>query len=257
MEPRADLVELQRTFAPPAGLNRSRPREVRLTANGVALLIAAVVLFAGAVAAFALLSREAVQQANVRRDLAEHGVDAVAEVTRLWRSTGDSHQPWVAYRWTAGGRTLGGELKVRLATWNSLHVGSPLAIRYNPSDPRHSVLAGTEPQALPLGVAYLASALLVVGGLGCILLLRQQRQLLRDGRAAPAIVVKRAKHQTQHGGSVVTINYEFPLLSGATARGRTQMGRNAPAVGAVLCIVYDTDRPRRSTPYPMKLVRLA
>jgi hypothetical protein len=257
VEPRIDLVQLQQTFVMPPGLGRSRPRETRLTANGVALVIASVTLLASSVVVFVLLSRLAIQQADVRRHLAEHGEDAVAGVTRLWRSTGDSHQPWVAYQWRAGSLTYGGQLRLRLATWNTLHIGSPLAIRYDPSDPSRSVLAGTEPSTLPLWAPPLASSSLLAGGIACLLLLRAHRQLLRDGRAAPAVITKRRKISTQHGGSYVSIAYEFPLLSGATATGRSQASRNPLAVGGVICVVYDSDRPRRSMPYPFKLVKLA
>jgi hypothetical protein len=257
VEPRIDLVQLQRTFVTPAGLDRSRPRETRLTANGVALVIAAITMLGASIVVFVLLFRQATHEADVRRNLAGHGVDAVAGVTRLWRSPGDSHQPWAAYQWSVGSLTYGGQIRLRLATWNALRVGSPLAIRYDPSDPGRSILAGTEPPALPLWVPPLASSALVVGGIACLLLLRVHRLLLRDGRAAPAIVTKRRRVSTQHGGSYLSIAYEFPLLSGATATGRSQAVRNPPAVGDVMCVVYDPDRPRRSMPYPLKLVRLA
>jgi hypothetical protein len=62
-------------------------------------------------------------------------------------------------------------------------------------------------------------------------------------------------HPTTHGGSHRTISYAFPLLSGAMATGKSDSTRKAPETGAVLCIVYDPDRPRRSQPYPIPFVR--
>src|SRR5262245_2993559 len=65
--------ELIRRFVPPPGLERSRPREVRLTATGKALIIVAVILFAGAVAAGAGMQHIAQRQLDARRAMAEHG----------------------------------------------------------------------------------------------------------------------------------------------------------------------------------------
>ena len=73
METRSTLAGLQRRFVPPRGLDRSRPRDVRFTAGGKALLVAAILLFAGAVAAGIGLQRAALRDAAVRQSLRDAG----------------------------------------------------------------------------------------------------------------------------------------------------------------------------------------
>jgi hypothetical protein len=227
-----------------------------LTPGGEAIVVVASMLFVLAVAAFAFLSGEVARQAEARRDLVERGVDVSADVVRLWRTSGDSHQPRVAYRYATGSDTYEGESRIALASWRTLAVGSSIRIRYSQANPRVSVLAGREPQALPIWVPILVSAALVAVGTVCLVWPRRQWRLLRDGRAAPAIVTKVVKHHTQHGATFRSIAYSFALLSGATATGKTLTSRTPPEIGSVMCVLHDPDEPARNAPYPLKLVRL-
>jgi hypothetical protein len=78
-----------------------------------------------------------------------------------------------------------------------------------------------------------------------------------DGRAAAAVVTAIVNHATSHGGNQRSIKYTFPLLSGAIAKGKSDAPRKPPAIGSVICIVYDPDRPQRSRSYPFPFVRTA
>ncbi len=94
-------------------------------------------------------------------------------------------------------------------------------------------------------------------GLLCLFAIQKQRRLLTDGRAAPAIVTAHHRHHSGHGGTHRSLTYEFPLLNGATATGRSQTSSKPPAVGSVICVIYDPDRPTRSMAYPFSLVQPA
>ena len=255
MDSRSELFELRRRFVPPRGLDRSRPRDVRLTAAGNAVMIVAVLLFSGAVAAGILLQRVAVRQAAAQRLMLESGVVTSAEVTRLWRGSDDSKQPWVAYRFEAGGRLHEGRSKIRLSKWRGLEAGASLPVRYLPANPLQSIFAERAPEAMPFWVPPLAATTLALGGWPCLFLVRAERRLLMEGRATPAIVRTHRKYHTSHGGNQRSMTYEFPLLTGAMVTGKCGTSSKPPAIGSVICVIYDPDRPKRSKPYPLSLVR--
>jgi Protein of unknown function (DUF3592) len=256
VEPRPELSELQRRFVVPPGLNRGVPREVRLTTGGRVVYVAAVALLIAAVVAGLALNARGLREQNERRMLAESHAGADAEVVRLWRASNDRQkQPWVSYRFTVEGRAYEGQSRISLPTWQSLQVGGVLAVRYAPERPDVSRPAEIVGRALPLWVPYLAATPLVLGGLVCLFLVRAERWLLTNGRPAPAVVTRHRLHHSGHGGRRRTIAYDFPLLSGAVASGQSGSPRTTPAVGSVICVVYDPEHPRRSKPYPFQLVR--
>jgi hypothetical protein len=254
---REQIENLRRAFVPPHELSGSLPRDVQLTAGGRALYAVAMTLFVVALAVGIGLHRAAIRQAENQQTFARDSVSANAQVTRLWRGSDDSKQPWVAYRFEASGRPYIGRAKVRLSRWRTLQTGSPLDVRYLPADPSQNVVIGAEPGVLPAWLPFLLAAAAGTGGVLCLVGLNRQRALLTDGRPAPALVTAVVKHQTSHGASRRSIRYTFPLLSGAIATGKSEAPRKAPAVGSVICVVYDPDRPRRSQPYPFALVRPA
>jgi hypothetical protein len=53
------------------------------------------------------------------------------------------------------------------------------------------------------------------------------------------------------------IHYEFPLLSGGIAKGKSGPTRRLPAIGATLCVIYDRENPSRNAPYPLEMAKLA
>ena len=256
MVPRTEFAALKRAFVPPPGLGRSQPRDVTLTAGGWVVRVAAGSLLVLAIVVFVTMSRAAIRQADDRRLLRDIGVDGTAEVTRLWRSDGKSHEPRVAYRFWLDGHLFEANSKIGFSRWRMLQVGSPLPIRFPDGHPERSLPRGMERQAMPLWLPFAVSAAIGAGGLACGFWLSLERRLVSVGRAAPAIVTKVTKHQSSHGGHW-RVRYEFPLLSGAAATGTSRTQRKPPAVGSIFCVLYDPEHPRRSLSYPVKLVRPA
>jgi hypothetical protein len=50
------------------------------------------------------------------------------------------------------------------------------------------------------------------------------------------------------------MTYEFPLLSGAVASGKAGTSAKPPAIGSVICVIYDPESPKRNAVYPLSLV---
>jgi len=239
----------------PRGLDRGVPRDVRLTGAGKFIYILAVALLVGAVVAGVALRLRGVQENDERQLLIERGVVVDAEIVRLWRASNEQKQPWVAYRFTVDGRDQQGQARVSLVKWRTLEAGAVLPVRYVPGRPDLSALDGTERRALPLWVPFMAATPLVLGGLVCLYVVRRERQLLENGRPATAVVTGHHKHRSSEGGTHRSITYEFPILSGATSKGRSSTSSKPPAIGSTICVVYDPDSPRRNKPYPFQLVR--
>jgi hypothetical protein len=252
--PSEHLAELQRAFVAPAPLTQSGPREVELTRTGLVLATVGVLLLATSVGAGILLQREAQRQAGNQRALVDEGVTVTGEVTRLWAS-GDNRRR-VAYRFLVDGREYSGRARVSEARRRTLEVGSPLAVRYVPANPQVHDLGGTPRGTMPAWLPFMVAPLIAGTGMLCLVAIGRQRRLLTDGRFAPAIVTGLRKHRTQHG-THRSLTFTFPLLSGAVASGKSGTSSKPPAVGSVICVVYDPERPSRHRPYPMSLVRPA
>ena len=249
------LADLQRTFVAPPRLAISRPRPVQLTAGGRALVIVAALLFVGSVGGGLMLFREAREQAGTERALVDHGVVTAGEVTRLWPSGDDFRR--VRYRFVVDGRAYESTGRVSAARRRTFKIGSAIEVRYVTGEPQKNDLGGTSDPSLPIWLPFLVSTAAASMGLLCLFGIQKQRRLLTDGRAAPAIVTSYHRHHTSHGGSHRSLTYEFPLLNGSVATGRSQTSSKAPAVGSVICVIYDPDRPARSMAYPFSLVQPA
>jgi hypothetical protein len=253
METSRQLAELQRTFVAPSGLRESRPRDVQLTGGGRALMTVAVLMFAVAIGAFVGLSGEVRRQANDRRALLEHGVTVAGQVTRLWTSGDDRRR--VNYRFVVDGRAYNDHTKVSNERRRTLQVGSEILVRYVPADPSINVLEGmTLGGGMPAVLPAVIAALIAAGGSLFLLGIRGQRRLLAEGRVAPAIVTAHHSHSTSHGGKHRSMTYEFPLLSGAVASGKSGTSAKPPAIGSVICVIYDPESPKRNKVYPLSLV---
>jgi hypothetical protein len=239
----------------PAGLNRGVPRDVRLTAGGKFVYIAAVALLVASLAAVLVLRVRGVQENEERQLLIEHGAVADAQIVRLWRGSNEQNRPSVAYRFTVDGREYQGQARVSLTKWRALKVDEVLPVRYVPDRPDLSAPDGIDRQALPLWVPYLAGTPLAIGGLVCLFVVRTERRLLENGRPATAVVTGHRKHRSSEGGTHRSMTYEFRLPSGAAAKGKSSTSSKPPAIGSSIWVVYDPDRPRRSKPYPFQLVR--
>lgn len=245
-----------RLNAPPLELQRSRPRDVQLSAGGVFVTILAAALLAGSVVVTILLSRESASQIRERRLLDTTGVATRARVVRLWREANEGKTPRVEYAYDAAGREFDGRRRLPLKWWQSLQTGDSIDIRYLPADPGRHLVVHAEPIVLPPWLSIVAGALLAAGGLGCVGAVRRQRRLLSDGRIARATVTKIPKHHTPHGGSYRAVAFTFATLSGATIAGKSSTTRKGPDIGASIWVVYDPDNPKRSAVYPFQLVTL-
>jgi len=237
-------------WTPPDGLGYSSLRPVQLTAAGIALLVVAAMMLLGAVAAGISLRGTASRQAQEYRLLSDQGVNTDAQITRVWRGTGKDQQHLVSYRFTFQEREYAARKGVPPRIWQTLKAGESLPVRFLPSNPKVNHPSGWDDAPMPPWAPYLVFAAMVAVASVLAMLIRKQMQLLTEGRPAPGIVTG---HRRTKDGTV--IRYEFQLLNGATAKGRSQT-RRPPAIGSPICVLYDPENPRRNAPYPLRLVRL-
>jgi len=114
--------------------------------------------------------------------------------------------------------------------------------------------ATVRPASTSVWLAPLVGGVSLFIGALCRVVLLTERRLLSEGRAAPAVVTKVTK---PHGNSHGMIAYDVLLPGGGVRSAMSASGSKPPAVGSVICIVYDPERPRRTLRYPPSLVRLA
>jgi hypothetical protein len=155
------------------------------------------------------------------------------------------------------GGVVGGEREVSPERRRALQVGSPIDVRYLPSRPTVNDLGGRPRSGMPMPVPFVVASILGALGVLCLFLVHRQRRLLTEGRVASAVVTGHEKHSSSHGGTHRSITYEFPLLSGAVASGKSGASKKPPTLGSVITVVYDPDQPTRSAVYPFSLVKPA
>jgi hypothetical protein len=240
-------------WQPPRGLDRTRPREIRLTGNSIALLAGIAGLLIGSVAVFVILFGVAKQQGEEQRLLREEGSDAQAVVTRLWRGSGESKPGWVSYSFAPNSRDVlyQGSAKIPMRLWRNLQAGTTIAVRFVSAHPEINLPLAVGNRATPIWLAPLTAMTLIATAGLLTLPLRKQRFLLTEGRPAPGRVTGLKK---THNGTVV--QYEYQVLSGAMRTGRGEPMRKPPGVGSHVVVIYDPDNPRKHALYPLSLVRL-
>jgi hypothetical protein len=248
---RTKVEELKRRLLPPE-LNRSRPREVRITGAGA--MVRGLGIFLIFVAPLAgLWWGEQLASINRSQDeLVSRGQTINAEVVRLWKTSGEKNQAWMAYRFDAGGLSREVKIKTPARIWRGLHVGSPIAVRYLPENPGISHPAEWQASRFPAWIAWTIGILICALGGFMQWRVAAQRGLLENGRAAPGAITKISgsrDHRIAH--------YEFALLNGSVKNGRCRGRRNVGPVGGNVCVVYDPENLKRSCTYPMRFWRLA
>jgi hypothetical protein len=153
---------------------------------------------------------------------------------------------------TAAGKAVAGVTAVLL--FGSVLVSAALfAVALRASD-RLIAAERSKPLLLMAPLALMAGA---AAGLGLVFIIRRQRRLLSEGRAAIARVTasttrKRGAHGSHSTNRVV---YEFELGGGRVRSGRYETQKAAPPIGGEFVVLYDPDRPERSAKYPLALVR--
>ncbi len=240
----------------PPELRRSIPREVRLTLAGKLAAATVAALLAGALVGGILLYWAAARDAARRQSLQSQGVLTQGSVIRVGRTPGDQPKRVVFFRYSIGGQNYEGRSVLERLDHRSFPAGSPLPVRYLPSDPHMSWMPGYEPQGTPMWlVAVLAAGLAFPAGL-ISWRLRRESALLAEGRPAVARVTH-SKRIRQDKRRTYRIFYTFTILSGAERAGHCDVNKNPPVDGSLLTILYDREEPRRSALYPLPLVRVA
>jgi hypothetical protein len=252
MDPRTLLIEVKRTWQPPAELLRSRPRDVRLTGAGRALLVFAILLLAGAPPVGVLFFVKATLDHEQRHELMAQGKGMQARVTRRWVKRGEHPQYMVEYVYETADQTHQDRISVGRSSWSGLEEGSILPVIYLPSNPQIHLVPGHEGGLMPLWLPYLIFFGMAAGGWLMTRPIAAQRLLLCEGRPAPGVVTDNRK--TQHHTSEA--HYTFVTLSGALAKGKSDQQKKPPPVGSILCVLYEPDRARHNHVYPLQLVRV-
>ncbi|MGA9669331.1 MAG: DUF3592 domain-containing protein [Terracidiphilus sp.] len=242
-------------------LDQPLPRPVRLSGVGISRLVVALacIVFGVGMAASACrdeLRRQAENESVVRR-LTTEGRETQATATHLYTGMGGYV---VNYGYTVDGRTFQRGAFIAEEQWRSLEVGSPLAIRYLPSNPHEAYPDSAPPNsqnyssiALPMAgmILFLTWSFATI----CLWDVVSQRRLLARGGAALGIVT-RCKAGARDRISGYYLNYDFSVPGDAPYQGRDFSGPQQ-AEGSPVTVVYDPNNPRRSALYPMGTVRLA
>ena len=239
----------------PKELQRSTPRPVALSSSGKGVAAGAIALLIAAVSSGILLSARATADEERVRRLAAEGISTEARVTRIERKRGENPQVIVTYRYTVDRRDYNGRTKLRKRDRRQVSVGSQVAVRYLPSRPDESWMHGYEPSRLPFWLVPVVPAALLLAAIAIGIVLRRQARFLADGRAALALVTA-TKKVSRGDHKVWRVDYEWILLSGARRTGQRDKGKNPPAPGTVIPMVYDRDNPDAHALYPLSLVRV-
>ena len=205
---------------------------------------------AGIIAGLALYA-QACREGEKRMQILQSGRDTEASVTRRWTTGHDPVRYFVEYAYYVGGKPYSGRQSIGHNTWLSMERTESLRVRYLPANPQIHLVHGWEPRlfppwaslAIPAGVLFFVAWLITR-------IVAWQRRLLAEGRPAPAIVTKIAR--TQNGK---VAHYVFMVMSGKMIEGKSMPQKHPPSVGSMLNVIYEPDRERRNSVYPLSLVR--
>ena len=240
----------------PFELQRSIPRPVELTQAGVAAWIGVDVLVAITIATCLVLAIQAGRDARRSEDREHESAQVRGVVERMGRTRGDSPKPIIVYGYTVAGVDHQGRSTLRRSEAARYPVGASLEVRYLPSDPRVSWIAGHEPRGVPSWLPIIVALGMAPWSPLIAKALRRQRRLLEEGRPAIARVTSSRQRHGTHGHTHQHVEYEFTTLSGARRTGRFDAQRNVPVPGSTILVLYDPDEPKRQAPYPIRLYRV-
>jgi hypothetical protein len=202
------------------------------------------------------LHRQAANDLLTRRLTAE-GRETKATVTRLWSALGRNR---VSYDYTVDGRGFHSGSYIASQHWQQLQLGSPLAIRYLPSDPTKTCPDADPPNSgnnwsIVLPMACLSLGFMSIFAFLYLSAVWPQFCLLAHGKPARGIVT-RCKEGGQRRMSGYFWYYDFPLADGGQCQGK-DFSRQPAAEGTIVTVLNDPNKPRRNALYPMDTVRLA
>ena len=238
----------------PPELEQPLPRRIRLDEIGIIrCVIAAACLAFGIYETFQLVKPELRRQAEnetLTRQLTAEGRETEGTVTQLYSAMGYV----VFFEYTVGGRSYSRGALIASKHWQSLQVGSPLIIRYLPSDPSKASPADDPPNsqnnwgtALPLaGMIWFFMLGFAAINLSVLF---PKRRLLARGQPVRGIVT-RCKEGSNGRSSGYFLSYDFSLPDGSQCQGKAFRGY-PEAEGSAVTVLYDRDQPRRNTLYPL------
>lgn len=239
----------------PPELEHPVPRRLRLDGLGVVhCLIAMGCLAAAGFGIHRIVGDELRRQAEnetLTRELATAGRETDATITDLRIAMG---KHWVGFDYTIDGRDYMRGAPITPEHWQALEVGSPLAIRYLPSDPSQSSPVADPPdsqnnwsETLPLA-GMLLFFMLSFAAIHLSILF-PKRSLLKRGRPARGIVTL-CKEGSKAGTRGFLIDYDFSLPDGSLCHGKA-FRRYEEEEGSAVTVLYDIHRPQRSILYPL------
>jgi len=83
-------------------------------------------------------------------------------------------------------------------------------------------------------------------------MIRRQTRLLVEGTPVTGLVTQVVRMKR------TSVVYQFHLPTGETMYGRSTVNQDAtPEPGGQVCVLYNSDNPRRNAAYPLPMVRLA
>ena len=244
------MIERDDRWTPPDGLGYSSLRPVRLTRGGKAMVAVTVALAIGGVVLGAVLQSTWRRQAEEQRLLHTEGLAAEATVTRAWIDGSKERQPWIAYRFQYAGRIYSHRIQTPRKMWQGFTEGATVPVRFVPSKPSISHPTAWDTEEHPWWLAFLIGCSVALPSMLQLIPIRRQARLLAEGRPAPGRVTGFRKTD-----KAIVVKYQFRLLSGATANGKSSASK-PPVQGSSVCVLYDPENPRRNALYPLSLVRL-
>lgn len=243
-------------WRPPAELQRSTPRPVRLSLAGRAAFAGMVALLAGAVALGIILDLEREKALALKARLNREGVAAQGRVLSTGLTRDEDERAYIVYGYSVGGVTRQKRVTLNRRDAWKFPIGASVPVRYLPEEPNKAWALGYDPGGPPLLVVILLPAYCAIWAPLLWRMLDSHRRLLSEGRVAEARVVASRKTYAGHHTSY-KVEYEFQILSGATRRVTVNASRKPPEPGATVTLLYDRENPRRIAAYPLALVRVA
>ena len=233
-----------------AALLRPAPREVRLNASGVTLMILCLATAIGGLLGGVAIYRHARQSERHVLLFASESVATEARIVSARQRGDDNRRTTVDYEYTVDDTIYRGEATVRGPEQDGYVTGSSTLVTYLPSSPAASWIQGRAPSVRPAWPAFAAPAAALTLTVILLRLIRLQRDLLRYGRPASAVVTN-VKKKRSDKGTYWQVEYKWTLLSGAPRTGTYRhSGKQPPSVGTPIPIVYDRDVPSRNMPIP-------